>query len=396
MLVAFIIVARIIGKEEYGKIGVLRSTITMFMVFSSAGMGLTAARYVAYFRSSNREKAYQIHRASNHVALMFGLFISAIVFIFSRQISNSSFGTNDLSFSLKLTVVALFFSTVASAQSGTLTGFEDFKKLGINNLAYGFVQFFLLVIGAYFWKSDGVILALGISAFCFVILNHISINKSFGSTFKTIQLFTPEIKSIFMRFSLPAMLSTIVAMPVIWLGKTLLVRTNGFGEMAVFDVSEQWYMMVLFIPGSISTIILPMLSNTLSQGSEKQYYKLVKLNLFVNCVIVTVITLVIIFLAPFVLKLYGRTFTSYLPLRILLATAILQTINSVLGQVIASKAKMWLGFGVNLFWGISFLVISYIFIEYMHLGALGLSYTFLLSYLLLSILQGFITFKIII
>ncbi|MEI7489242.1 MAG: oligosaccharide flippase family protein, partial [Chryseobacterium sp.] len=35
MLVAFIIVARIIGKEEYGKIGVLRSTITMFMVFSS-------------------------------------------------------------------------------------------------------------------------------------------------------------------------------------------------------------------------------------------------------------------------------------------------------------------------------------------------------------------------
>jgi len=166
--------------------------------------------------------------------------------------------------------------------------------------------------------------------------------------------------------------------------------------MAVFDVSEQWYMMVLFIPGSIGAIILPMLSNTLSEGSEKQYNKLLKLNLLVNCVIVTAIAGVIILLAPFILKLYGHTFTSYLPLRILVAAAILQTVNNVLGQVIASKAKMWLGFGVNLFWGISFLTISYIFVGYMHLGALGLSYAFLLSYLLHSILQGFITFKIII
>lgn len=396
MLAAFIIVARIIGKEEYGKIGVLRSTITMFMVFSSAGMGLTAARYVAYFRNNDLEKAYQIHRASNHVALFFGLIISVIVFCFNRQIAKLSFGNFDLSLSLKLTVIALFFSTVSSAQSGTLMGFENFKGLGINNLIYGIVQFSLLIFGAYVWQTNGVIVALGVSSFFFVILNEFSIKKNFGSGFKNIPLFTSEIRSIFTRFSLPAMLSTFVAMPVIWFGKALLVRTNGFEEMAIFDVSEQWYLMVLFIPGSIGAIILPMLSNTLSAGSETQYKKLLKLNLFVNCVIVTAVSLVVIVLAPYILKLYGHNFTSYLPLRILLIAAILQTINSVLGQVIASKAKMWLGFAVNLLWGVSFLTISYIFVEYMHLGALGLSYAFLLSYLLHSILQGFITVKIII
>ncbi len=396
MLVAFIIVARIIGKEEYGKIGVLRSTITMFMVFSSMGMGLTAARYVAYYRNSNREKAYQIHKASNQVALIFGLVISVVVLLFNRQISDSSFGSPELSYSLKLTVIALFFSTISSAQSGTLTGFEDFKRLGINNLIYGVAQFFLIILGAYFWGADGVIIFLGISAAIFVGLNQISINRHFGSVFKNIKAFTPEIKNIFIKFSLPAMLSTFVAMPVIWLGKALLVRTNGFGEMAIFDVSEQWYLMVLFIPNSIGAIILPMLSNTLSEDSGTQYNKLLKLNLLVNCVVVTVLTLIIIVLAPFILKLYGSSFTSYLPLRILLVAAILQTINSVLGQVIASKAKMWLGFGVNLFWGICFLTIAYIFVEYMHLGALGLSYAFLLSYLIHSVVQGVITFKIII
>lgn len=396
MLVGFVIVARIIGKEEYGKIGVLRSTITMFMVFSSAGMGLTAARYVAYYRNSDREKAYQIHNASNQIALIFGLLISVIVFLFNRQISQLSFGTYDLSFSLKLAVIALLFTTISSAQSGTLTGFEDFKRLGINNFIYGIIQFVLLLVGAHFWKSEGVIVALGISALFFVVLNQISINKNFKSTFRNKRFFTPEIRLIFTKFSIPAMLSTFVAMPVIWLGKALLVRTNGFGEMAIFDVSEQWYLMVLFIPNSIGNIILPMLSNALSEGSGKQYGKLLKLNLLVNCAVVTALVLVIMCLAPFILKLYGRSFTSYLPLRILLVAAILQTVNSVLGQAIASKAKMWLGFGVNLFWGLSFLTISYIFVEYMHLGALGLSYAFLLSYLLHSIIQGFITFKVII
>ncbi|KMQ67897.1 hypothetical protein ACM39_11195 [Chryseobacterium sp. FH2] len=394
MLVAFIIVARIIGKEEYGKIGVLRSTITMFMVFSSMGMGLTAARYVAYYRNTNKKKAYQVHKASNQIALIFGLIISAAIFIFNSQISKYSFGTPELSFSLKLSIIALFFSTLASAQSGTLTGFEDFKRLGINNLIYGIGQFLFIILGALFWGANGVIISLGISAGLFVILNQISINRHFGSTFQSIKAFTPEIKSIFIKFSFPAMLSTFVAMPAIWLGKALLVRTNGFSEMAIFDVSEQWYLMVLFIPNSIGAIILPMLSNSLSEESGMQYNKLLKLNLLVNCAIVTILTLVIIFLAPFILKLYGSNFTSYLPLRILLLAAILQTINSVLGQVIASKAKMWLGFAVNLFWGISFLIITYIFVEYLHLGALGLSYAFLLSYLLHSILQGFITFKI--
>ncbi|WP_027385698.1 oligosaccharide flippase family protein [Chryseobacterium gregarium] len=396
MLVAFIIVARIIGKEEYGKIGVLRSTITMFMVFSSAGMGLTSARYIAYYRNSNREKAYQVYKASSQVALIFGLVISVIIFFFNNQISKSSFDTPELSLPLKLTIIALFFSTVSSAQSGTLTGFEDFKKLGINNLIYGIAQFFLIILGAFFWGANGVIIFLGISSGLFVILNQISIKKHFGSEFKNVKAFTPEIKDIFKKFSVPAMLSTFVAMPVIWFGKALLVRSDGFGEMAIFDVSEQWYLMVLFIPNSIGAIILPMLSNTLSEGSEKQYNKLLKLNLLVNCGVVTLLTLIIICLAPFILKLYGRNFTSYLPLRILLIAAILQTVNSVLGQVIASKAKMWLGFGVNLFWGISFLTIAYIFVEYLNLGALGLSYAFLLSYLLHSILQGFITFKIII
>lgn len=393
-LLSFVIVARILNKEEYGKIGILRSTITMFIVFSSLGMGLTAARFVAFYRTADKNKAYQIHKASSQIALFFGLIMAVVILLFSKEISQISFGSTELAKSLQLTVIPLFFGTIASAQSGTLSGLEDFKQIGINNLIYSASQFILILCGAYIRGGDGVLLALGVSAAILVFLNYNSINKHFNSTIKDVKTFTVEIRKIFVQFSLPAMLSTFVALPIIWWGKALLVRTGGFSEMAIFDISEQWYLMVLFIPNSIGGIILPMLSNSISQSSNNNYKNIIKLNLIVNCAIVSVLALIFIIAAPFIMKFYGKSFANYLPLRILLFASILQTVNSILGQVIASKARMWLGFAVNLFWGISFVLSAIIFVRYLNLGSVGLSYAFLISYILHSVLQGYLTSKL--
>jgi O-antigen/teichoic acid export membrane protein len=140
MLISFMLIARILGKEEYGKVGIIRSSITMFMTFSSMGMGLTASRYIAYFRNTDQDKTYQIYKVSNLVALLFGLMISLIVFIFSQEISIISFGTAKLSVPLKISTLSLLFMTISSAQNGALTGFEDFKSIGIDLFYFGILQ----------------------------------------------------------------------------------------------------------------------------------------------------------------------------------------------------------------------------------------------------------------
>lgn len=396
MLIAFMFVARILGKEEYGKFGIIRSTVTMFMAFSSMGMGLTASRYIAYFRDIDQNRTFQIYKVSNLIAFFSALIISLSIIIFSTYISKVSFGTSDLSMPLKISSIVLFFTTISSAQNGALNGFEDFKSIGINTLYFGLIQTVSLIIGAYFWGLKGAILALGVSAVFLCVLYRNSLRKIFSKlSFNPIEnVFDKEIRSIFMHFSIPAVFSGLVSVPVLWWVKAYLVRNSGFEEMAIYDVAEQWNTILLFIPSSISGIILPLLTNTMSVGTRYQYQKLIKINLLINGGITLLLAIAIIPFAPYIVKLYGNTFTNYLPLRIMLITAVIHAINTVLGQVIASKGKMWLGLGVNLIWAIWLIISSYIFINLLSLGAIGLSYALLVSYILHSLLQSFIAFKI--
>lgn len=56
VLVSGIICAHILSKEEYGQFGIVRSTINLFVTVGSAGMGVTAAKYISEFIASDRKK----------------------------------------------------------------------------------------------------------------------------------------------------------------------------------------------------------------------------------------------------------------------------------------------------------------------------------------------------
>lgn len=396
MLFSFIIVARIIGKEQYGQLGIIRSTINMFLTFSTLGMGLTASRYIALHRNTDVEMTAQIIKLSNYVSLFFGLIIFVLLFIFSPYIAQSSFGNLELSLPLRLSAIALFFTTITSSQNGVLTGFEDFKTIGIVTVKQGVFQALLLILGAYYYGINGVVIALGLSAFFLFILYRRQIVQKFRQyiSYSSVKLFDERIKDILIRFTLPAVLSSLVTLPVFWWTKTILVKNSGYGEMAIFDVSEQWNMMFQFIPISISAIMLPMLTNLLVEGTNEQYKKFIKLNLIVNVSFALFLALIFIPISPLVLKMYGKTFSNYLPFQIMLFVAVLQVANNILGQVIASKGKMWLGFMINVFWAIWMIIFTFVFVEIYKLGALGLSYALLVSYFLHSVTQAYLAFKI--
>lgn len=79
-----------------------------------------------------------------------------------------------------------------------------------------------------------------------------------------------------MEISVPSLLASVMVGPVLWWTKTYLISRSSYSEMAVYDVAEQWYTIVLFVPVTLAQIILPMLTNTLEEGSKEQYLKLVK------------------------------------------------------------------------------------------------------------------------
>lgn len=393
-LLAFIIIARILGKMEYGKIGIIRSTISMFMVFSTMGMGISATRYISLYRNQYPYKALQVYHFVNKVTLLFGLFIAVVLFFTSSTLAKTSLHDASLSSTLQIGAFALFFLTLTATQTGTLNGFEDFKSIGIQASINGILQLLFIVLGAYFWGIKGAIGGIATAAFFYWIQLRFAIKPNVKKL-KTniVNENRPNLLSIFVKFSLPSLLASVVFIPVIWWTKTFLIRHAGYGEMAVFDVSEQWYYILLFIPNSISSILLPMLTNTSVEGSKQQYSYLIKVNLYINVGITLILAIFAGLLSPFINRLYGKDFTNYLPMIVMLVTAVFCAANNVFGQVIASKGKMWMGFGLNCLWAIWLVLFSLLFIGRMKLGALGLAYAMLISYLLHSIAQGLVALK---
>jgi len=159
-----------------------------------------------------------------------------------------------------------------------LTDLKISNTVGIGSVFNGVIQFILTLTGALLWGIDGAIAGITLSAFLYWIQLQFAvrpnIRKLYDDSKKSVD--DAGLFSIFMKFSLPSLLASITVIPVIWWTKTKLIEHSGYEEMAVFDVAEQWYYTLLFIPNALSGILLPLLTNTAVEGTNNQYKKLVK------------------------------------------------------------------------------------------------------------------------
>lgn len=386
MIVASIIVARILGKLEYGELGIVRSTVNMFAVFASFGLGLTATKYIAEFRIKDADKTGKIIGLTTMFAALIGGLIALVVLFLAPFLAEKTINASHLVNEIRLGAVILFFSALNGAFTGVLAGFESFKTIAKINFTVGLISFPLQIGLTILLGLPGSVIGLGLNFLLLSILNFIYARKvsiKFGIKiqFKNSLSEWP----ILYKFSLPALLSGLMVSPIIWVCSAILVnQPKGFEELAIFDAANQWKGIVLFIPVALSQIILPLLSDS---SDQKQFAKIIKLNLLVNVIISILITVVISIFAPFIMRSYGEGFEEgQLVLVVLVISSVFISINNVIGQAIASKGKMWIGFLFNLIWSIILGISAYFFINW-GLGAIGLAYSFLLAYFIHTIIQ---------
>src|SRR4051794_20355891 len=73
VLVSSIIIARVLGKKEFGEFGIIRSTVNVFTNVAGFGLGITATKYVAEAYKTHKKKTGEIIGITNVFALIFGL-----------------------------------------------------------------------------------------------------------------------------------------------------------------------------------------------------------------------------------------------------------------------------------------------------------------------------------
>ena len=77
LVLSMIFVARGLGREAFGALGIIQSTVAMLQVLAGLGMGLTATRYIAEMRRTDPARAGRIaasNRASSRSSSTVGVF----------------------------------------------------------------------------------------------------------------------------------------------------------------------------------------------------------------------------------------------------------------------------------------------------------------------------------
>ena len=389
MLIAAILVARIMGLGEYGEYGMIRSTVNMFLVFAGFGLGMTATKHVAEYRVTDPLRAGRIMAISWLFAVGTGALVSIGLYIFAPWIASKTINAPHLAGELRIGAFILLLNSVNGAQTGALVGFEAFKSIAKVNLCAGLASFPLLIAGAYWGGLRGAVWALAANMLINWLLNHLALRHEsarFKVPFSIVGCFSEW--PILWRFSLPAALSGIMVSPVLWTCNSMLVnQPGGYEQMGLFDAANQWRLAILFVPGMVGQIVLPMLSNFSGQNDQIMYKKALKYNaLITGCVALTIALPVSIF-APLIMRSYGPRFEEgSLALVFLSLTAVLISLNNIVGQAITSKGRMWTGFIFNIFWAISLLATSYYFIEKGY-GVTGVAIANFMSYVLHSLWQ---------
>lgn len=382
-LAAGIVCAHLLTKAQYGQLGIIRSTLNMFVVLGSVGIGVTVTRYSSMYLKSNPHLVRPIYHATNRFSLFVGFTITALILLCAQPLAVHALHDASMAASLRLGAVLLFFSVLNGVQNGTLSGLERFRDIALNTLLGSIFEAIFMITGAHYAGVEGAITGFGLGFIVIYIANNISIRRAFRNLLPESindEYKVPLDRKILLDCTLPATLTALTITPVYWLIRSLLITHGGYSELATFEAADQWKVVILYVPMAASQICLPILSS-LQGRSRKTFASTLLLNVIIAGVTALVISAVVMLLGSHIMGLYGHEFNSTSALTILMASTFFCAVANVLEMALYSLGRIWQCFAINIIWAAITVGTSYFLLVDQHMGAAALSWGILASYI---------------
>lgn len=344
-LLASVIVARLLHPAGFGKLGIIQSTVGLVGVFAGAGLGLTATKYVAEHRSTDTLKTGVYAALSLRIAVISGLVASAVLVATSGWIAGALLDQPGLGQELRISAVLVLFAAINGVQLGIVTGLEDFRTMALMNTIRGAVLFLTLSVGCYLYGLNGAVAGLAAAEALAAAVNQYALRRSCGK--RAIPLrhrHMPRGELVALaHFAVPTLLASLVIAPASWVSNLIMFQQPaGARALGVFNAADRWRQLLLFLPGSLATIILPMLSNLRGARDSANFRRVLRLNLLANLVVVAILATVIIAAAPLAMSVFGADYRSGSTALIILSLcAIAMVLNHLLQSALISMGYAW-------------------------------------------------------
>jgi O-antigen/teichoic acid export membrane protein len=368
-----ILVARILGKEAFGEFGLIRSTASMFVTFSSFGMGLTATKYIAELLHSDKERVGRII-GLNYLLSFFFAFVVATIFYFSiPQICATLVKAPNLVNEMRWGALLLFLSTFISTQFGIMSGFQDFKGQASVIVIVGLLGIPVYFAGAKFSGLHGAVVALLFVALTNVVVNSIFIFRNVKKN-KLRYYFFDSYKElpILWKFSLPTVMCGTIASCGVWICQMMQrSQPDGAGELGIYYALMIFYSIAAFFPSIVNNIMLPMASETQGKQNLQRLRKIIFMQLGLNVVVVLVTLLPIMLFPQKIMNCFGNDFIVSNEIIFLFGEyCLFCVLAGTIYTIMASVGFAWLNFVMIIFGTTAMLSVAYWSIP--SCGSLGL------------------------
>jgi len=375
-----ILTARILGRVAFGELGIAYSTAMMLQVFAVAGLGITATTFVARWRKTDPERAGRI------IVLCYGFtLVTGGTFLLgltagAEPIADAVLAAPQLAGELHIAGFLMLAVTLSAVQTGMLIGFQAYRDMAAANLVGGAAGALLVALGAHLAGVPGALWGLTCAQAIQASANALLLWRAMRRDGIHLRLRVPRGElPLLWRFSLPGLLTTALLTAPTWTVSVLLVRQpNGLGEMGLLAAANQWFSALMFVPGVLTQVLLPIYSERLTGNQRPEAGRLALRSSHAVLLGMAILMVPMVLASRSIAGLYGAEFRSGAAVfALVFLTAAVAAPYGALGNYLAADERMWTRLHINLLWAGVLLTGAELLIE---LGALGVALATLTAY----------------
>ena len=356
-LLSAIIVGRMLGKDDYGALGIIQNTIGMFGTLAGFGMGLTANKHVAEFKLTDPARAGRIIGAASAMAWLTSLVMALVLFLAAPWLATHTLAAPRLVGLLRAGALLLLLGGINGAQTGALSGFESFKAIARINLISGLLSFPLMLLGAWHWGLAGVVWSLIAVQLLNCLLCYRAVRTEAARFQIPIRLkSTAADRRLFWSFSIPAVLAGVLNSMIAWGASAMVVnQIGGFGDMGIYNAALRVKLLPEMFLGMLIAPMLPILSESFGKGDQQTFQRTLRFNFTLAMLIIVPVSLLqaaapALTLLPFGAEYQGRLET----VQWLMLHAVAYALMFPMGSILISMGEMWFSWMVNLLYAVLF------------------------------------------
>ena len=368
--------AMLLGPAGFGLFGLYGSIQNLTQSVAGMGINSSGVRQIAEAAGSgDRGRIGQTAAVLRRTAIVLGLLGAGLLLVFSRQVSQLTFGSTERASAVSLLSVAVFFGLVSGGQGALIQGTRRISDLAKMNVLGGFFGLCASIPLVYFLRQKGVVPSLVIVAATGILTSWWYCRKI---DVQPVAVSLSEVRreaSALLKLGSAFMASSLMMIGVAYAVRTMILRTIGLPATGLYQAA--WTLgglYVGFILQAMGADFYPRL--TASINNHREANRLVNEQTLIGMLLAGPGVLATLSFAPLVITLlYSAKFGAAVAiLRWICLGAALQVITWPMGFIIVAKGNQKIFFLAELAWTVVAIALAYVCIRSFGVNGAGIAF----------------------